>query len=793
MSEEQDKAVSELLARIGREIRNPLSAVITPVEALLSRSDVPKDILDQLDGVRQGGRTLDRMLSSMLDLSIAEQGRNRARLEEVDLPALTGGILALYRENALKSGITIHSSLPSFGPVYVDAKMWQEMVLQLVLNAMKWTFQGSISVGLERAEGQVVLSVADTGAGIAAEHLPSLFKSFYRVPDSEGRSHEGLGVGLSVVKTHAEAMQGAVEVTSEVGVGTTFLVRIPDDLETRIRVFPMLSPNTPNSVEAYLDEATRWLPDNEEDAAPTVSKVTRLRLQKLDVPGAERPRIVVAEGNLAIRNLITQILAPYYEVVATDGGNAAIQAMRGEKGADLIIASDYLTDMPSGALVKSIRGDRDLRGVPILVLTDRDREDWTSAIPDADDYTSKPVAPQEVLSRVRNLLERSRLRAEKDSAILQAQKMEAIGQLTGGISHDFANLLVAIQGSIDVALREVTDERLRKLLGNAEQAARRGRKLTNHLMNFSQKREARFERVNVNELISSMIDLLQRTIGQMVGVSTRLSSSIWATEADPAQIELVVLNLAINARDAMPDGGELTVTTSNVEAAGDRTVDMVRISVTDTGSGMDEEVLERAFEPFFTTKGVGAGSGMGLPQVKQLIEAAGGEVNLTSGVGKGTTVEILLPRNKAIQVDPKGTDSAMDEVVDGALRILLVDDDEDVLEVATVMVDALGHEVTAAANGQQALAALEANKFDLLIADYAMPGMTGLELATRARAVQSGLKVLFATGFADTTALSERKEVVLNKPFDIGDLSVKISRAMADRPKRSADIVQLRR
>ena len=375
-------------------------------------------------------------------------------------------------------------------------------------------------------------------------------------------------------------------------------------------------------------------------------------------------------------------------------------------------------------------------------------------------------------------------RQRAQATLAQAQKLDALGQLTGGIAHDFNNLLAAILGSLELALKRIEEARVRRLLSIALRAAERGGKLTAHMLAFSRKQDLVLRAVDVNEAIGGMTDMLGRTIGPMIRMQNDLAADLWPAIGDPVQIEVALLNLALNARDAMPQGGALTFRTRNVVAARPGTAeaalprgDYVMVSVCDTGHGMPPEVQARVFEPFFTTKGVGKGTGLGLSMVYGFAIQAGGTVTIDSIPDKGTAISLYLPR--AARETSKV--SAAPEAVAGtpSLRILLVDDDADVRETAHEMLDELGHKVTAAENGAAALALLrEAAEFDLLLADYAMPNMTGVQLVEQAVALRPKLRVLLMTGYVEGSARqtwTERGYRTLTKPFNSAELAAALT------------------
>ena len=391
-----------------------------------------------------------------------------------------------------------------------------------------------------------------------------------------------------------------------------------------------------------------------------------------------------------------------------------------------------------------------------------------------------------------------------EAALLQAQKMEAVGQLASGLAHDFNNLLAAILGNLELMEMRLKDERLLKLLQAAVRSARRGAALNEQLLAFSRKQHLAPRPVAINELVSGIDDLLRRTLGGTVEVAVAVAPDLWPALVDPHQLELVLLNLAINARDAMPLGGRLTIETRNITAAElDRSVDLasgdyVLVSVADTGIGMTPEVLARACEPFFTTKEPGKGSGLGLAQVYGVARQSGGSLRLKSAVGQGTTIELYLPRSHE-EVEP--ADDAANRggptVAGNKTRVLVVDDHEDVREVIVAYLETLGYDVVQAASGRTALEFLHgnANALDLLIADYAMPEMSGIELLRAVRAESPTLPVVIVTGYAETGDFDDRRldAVLLKKPFRMNELACTVETALArNAGAGSAKIVPLR-
>jgi signal transduction histidine kinase/CheY-like chemotaxis protein len=397
----------------------------------------------------------------------------------------------------------------------------------------------------------------------------------------------------------------------------------------------------------------------------------------------------------------------------------------------------------------------------------------------------------------RKLLSQIDERERVQTTLQQMQRLEAVGQLTSGVAHDFNNLLTVVLGNLRFLERSLSkgDPKLVQRLSFMRTAAERGAKLTHQLLAFSRRQRLEPKLLDLNEAIESLGDLMRSTMGGSIEIETRLGKGLWPALVDPTQLELVVLNLAINARDAMKVGGTVFVETDNVRLGPPlRPEDppegeYVMIAVKDNGTGMTEDVLVKCFEPFFTTKDVGKGSGLGLSQVLGFAKQSGGGVNIQSCLGEGTTVSVYLPRASGSVASPVQDDRDTPAPADAANNcvILLVDDDDGVRHVSASILRDSGYQVEEASSGSAALDALERMaSVDLLIVDFAMPGMNGAELAQGVRAVMPRLPILFVTGYADTTALSGLGDVqILRKPFQDGDLESRV-RTIIARPR--ADI-----
>jgi PAS domain S-box-containing protein len=381
------------------------------------------------------------------------------------------------------------------------------------------------------------------------------------------------------------------------------------------------------------------------------------------------------------------------------------------------------------------------------------------------------------------------LRAEEQ--LRQAQKMEAVGQLTGGIAHDFNNLLAGIVGSLDLMQTRIAQgrtEHVERYGKAAMSSAQRAAALTHRLLAFSRRQPLDPKPVNANQLIASMEDLLRRTIGPLHALEIVTAGGLWTTLCDPNQLESAILNLAINARDAMPDGGKLTIETANAhldEAYAAAHADVapgqyVAICITDTGTGMPPDVIERVFEPFFTTKPLGQGTGLGLSMVYGFAKQSEGHVKIYSEVGTGTTIRVYLPRHRgAAQEEPSAVASSEAPRAEAGETVLVVEDEPVIRNLIVEVLQDLGYHALEASDGPAGLKVLQSRqRIDLLVTDVGLPGINGRQLADAARDTRPGLKVLFITGYAENATLAngflDPGMEMITKPFAVEALATRI-------------------
>ena len=497
-----------------------------------------------------------------------------------------------------------------------------------------------------------------------------------------------------------------------------------------------------------------------------------VRWLALQSPWSDFPFIVLANGHPvtrsanAVRSLhsLGNVILLEHPLNAETLASAADAAVRAR-------ARQYATRQHLDEISRTRTEMQDLNGQLEARILERTRE-----LASANDRLMKEIA------------ERERAQA----ALTQVQKMEAIGRLTGGIAHDFNNLLHVINMNLELVSMYAKEEKVRPVVDRAKSAARRGAKLTGQLLSFARNQSLLPRLIHVNDLLVGMKDLLEISAGPGVAVEIELCEHPTAVVIDASQLEMAVLNLAVNSRDAMLNGGTLKISTcrrshGEVVESGLPAGDYVVVTVTDSGEGIAPHLLTKVFDPFFSTKPVGSGTGLGLSQVYGFARQSGGQAFLRSEIGVGTTVEMHFPVAPADAAEPREPlDALVHSRANHAHSILVVEDDADVRRVIVECLGLIGYSVSEAPNGTAGLQALAAARPDLLVVDYAMPDMTGAEVICKAREMWRDLPVILATGYADMAAVERLvgKPAILRKPFDITTLGDAVAQALEGQQDR---------
>lgn len=638
-----DQAKTDFFSNVSHELRTPLTLILGPLEDILSDGRLVGNDRAQLDVAYRNALRLLKLVNSLLDFSRLEAGRLRASFRPTDLSALTAELASNFRAATEKAGLALYVNCPRLPEaIYVDRDLWEKIVLNLLSNAFKHTFEGEIIVDLQWQDSQAILSVRDTGVGIAQEQIPHLFERFHRVSNARSRTHEGTGIGLALVRELVKLHGGSIQVQSVPDQGSAFTVTIPtglahlpsDQVETETGLA-----STEIGSQSFIEEALRWLP---EDASHAVTPAADATGQTL------RGTIVLADDNADMLGYIRRLLEPHHAVQVYPDGLSALKAIE-ENLPDLVLTDIMMPQLDGFGLLRQLRENPRTRTLPVIMLSARAGEEANieGLQAGADDYLVKPFSANELLARVQTHLKLARLRRDTDERFRELAKMKAVGKLAGGLAHDFNSLLTVLLGRLEMLDEHVEDIAGKRLLDSAFSVTQRSALLVRQLLAFASLQPLCLEARNLNDLLSAQEESIVAMLGSECRLVWQLDASLQEALLDVHEMENMLRGLVLNACDAMPDGGTLVIGTRNVHLdtppEGLPAADYVMLFVADTGVGMAPEVLSQAFEPFFTTKGVRGGSGLGLSQLYGTVKQLGGTVALRSEPGEGTLVEILLP------------------------------------------------------------------------------------------------------------------------------------------------------
>ena len=564
---EIDRAKTAFFSNVSHEFRTPLTLMLGPLEEAMSRLDgqVRDTEFGLIETAHRNGLRLLRLVNTLLAFSRIEAGRAQAVFAPVDLASITADLASTFRSACERAGLALLIDCPPMPePVQVDQDMWEKIVLNLLSNAFKFTFEGSISVILRATDAGAELKVRDTGTGIPSSELPRLFERFHRVEGTRGRSFEGSGIGLALVQELVRLHGGAIRVASEPGEGSVFTVSVPFGTAhlPPDRVRDSASPAAGGTgAEAYVEEALRWLPDTPREQGPGRGAED---LTGLLATGPAGGRILLVDDNADMRDYVRRLLeSSGYAVETAVDGVAALEAAR-RTPPDLVLSDVMMPRLDGFGLIRALRADPAFTDRPIILLSARAGEEARVEGLDAgaDDYLTKPFSTRELLARVgtnlgaararrenaaalqalnetlevrvrertgelaaanRQLLKQIEEREQVESTLRQMQRLDAIGQLTSGVAHDFNNLLTVILGNADSLARApaiAADERLARRLANMRQAADRGAALTGQLLAFSRRQRLEPRPMDLNETVEAMSDLLRSSLGGSIELAT---------------------------------------------------------------------------------------------------------------------------------------------------------------------------------------------------------------------------------------------------------------------------------
>ncbi len=796
---ELDRAKTDFFSNVSHEFRTPLTLILGLLEEILSRPSggVPQEVMETLTVANHNAQRLLKLVNTLLDFSSIEAGRARIVSEPTDLSSFTADLASNFRSLCQRAGIDLIVDCPPLPrPVEVDPDMWEKIVLNLVSNAFKFTFQGTIEVRMRAADEYAELTVLDTGIGIPDAELPHIFERFHRIEGTRGRTHEGSGIGLALVAELVRLNKGTIRVESKTGKGTSFMVRLPlvageMPADKGVKQSPALAKDR---ARVYVNEAARWLEAADE------SRIDG------DIH-TSRGRVLVADDNVDMRAYIKRLLEAVGYTVFTAANGADALALCKKELPDLVLADVMMPVLDGFGFAGQLRKDERTAMLPVILLSARAGEEARveGLVSGADDYMVKPFVARELTARVDGAIKLAKVRREaavrereiiaaSEERMFQAQKLESLGILAGGIAHDFNNLLMSIRGNTEMALNDLPDHsQVRKYLEKAGEVIQKASELAKQMLAYSGKGRFVVENIDLSDLVKNTAELIRISIGKNVDLSYNLAKDLPQVEADAAQITQVVMNLIINASDAIGDKpGAVQVSTGVTECSREclNTFEIgkelhegtyVSIDVSDNGCGMDEETKSKMFDPFFTTKFTGRG--LGLAAVLGIVKGHKGALKVNSKVGGGTAFRILLP--KSGQYIERVPDKKKFGDWQGSGTVLLVEDEEDVSSVTKMMLERLGFSVLNAKDGREGIELFRhhADEIRAVVMDMTMPNMNGEEAFQEIKNIRRDVKVILTSGYNEeitSRAHSEGIAGFLQKPYGFQDLMGKIREVVGD-------------
>jgi signal transduction histidine kinase len=680
---ELDAAKTAFFSNVSHEFRTPLTLILGPIEEALA-SEACALSEDALRAAHRNALRLLRLVNSLLDFSRIEAGRLQLAFAPTDLSVVTGGLAGSFlslMESAWLQLVIDCAPLPE--PVYVDRDHWEKIVLNLISNAFKFTFEGKIEVRLTWHGSYVELQVCDTGVGIPDTELARIFERFHRVAGSRGRTFEGTGIGLALVKELTELHGGSVSVESKEGSGTRFVVRIPSGFAHLDPARVVAKPH-PSKVETSGDSSAYVLATRELARGLELTPEDEAPMPPVE-GGAEH--LLLVEDNRDMREYLLRLLRPYWRVNAVRNGREALQAIHERR--PTLVLSDVMMPIMSGAeLLAALRADPNTNTIPVVLLSARAGEEAQLAGIDcgADDYVTKPFSARQLVSRVRTLLELVRTRNAANEAtarlaetratlvreleakntrlhqayeelqatqvqLVQSAKMASLGELVAGVAHEINNPLAFVLGHLNTAQKslQVLRDSLPEPLpanGTAQLARADERLLGMHagltriqdlvlkLRTFSRLDEGERKAASVKENVESVLTILAHRLRDRITVVTTYGEPD-VIDCYPSLLNQGIMNLVSNAIDAIDGPGTIEITTGKRNGC-------YVVSVSDTGKGVPKELRERVFEPFFTTKPVGQGTGLGLSITYTIAQRHGGTLVLLPREGGGTCANLQL-------------------------------------------------------------------------------------------------------------------------------------------------------
>jgi signal transduction histidine kinase len=756
---ELDRAKTAFFTNLSHEFRTPLTLILAPLEEAIPR--VGPEVRPLLETTHRNAVRLLRLVNALLDFSRIEAGRTQASYQPVDLAAFTAELASLFRSAIERAGLAFVVDCRAIGrPTWVDPDLWEKIVLNLLSNALKFTFQGEIRVATALEGEQAVLTVSDTGTGVAPDQVPHLFERFHRIEGAEARTHEGSGLGLAMVHELVRMHGGTIEAESRLGEGTRFRITLPlgNGHLPAERFAAAAGGVRQSSAAAYVAEAERWFsPGGGRLSRPAPARSATAE----EPPGA---RLLVVDDNADMREYLTRLLATRWAVEAVADGAAALEALRAQRF-DLVLADVMMPKLDGLGLLRAIRTDPSLMPTPIILLSARAAEDSRidGLAAGADDYLIKPFSSREVLARVEAHL---KLSVRRQAVEANRLKDEFIAMLGHELRNPLAPILTAVE-----AIERFSEAPPLKELAVIERSARQMARLVDDLMDVSRitrgKVTLTLGATTVEAVVRRAVEMVTPLLEQKrQRLELRVPPVALHLHADEGRLGQVVANLLDNAVKFTPEGGHVAV-----EAARDG--ERIRITVSDDGCGVPADLLPHVFELFTQApQGVdrrAGGLGLGLPIARRMVELHGGTIEAES-TGRGSTFTVWLPASPAPHAAKRRTMPAMPQAAHPR-RLLLVDDNEDLLKPLRRLLEAAGHKVVVARDGAEALAVAGGFHPEVAIVDLGLPLMDGYQVAEK---LSSEVALIALTGYGQPSDVERSRRagfcVHLTKPVDFREL-----------------------
>ncbi|HKP80767.1 MAG TPA: ATP-binding protein [Pyrinomonadaceae bacterium] len=773
---ELDRAKTTFFSNVSHEFRTPLTLMLGPVADILAETDsLSASQRDRLEIAHRNGLRLQKLVNTLLDFSRIEAGRIQASYEPTDLSSLTAELASNFRSACDRAGIDLVVACPPLSEsIYVDPDMWEKIVLNLISNAFKFTLSGRIEVRLCESGEQAELSVHDTGLGIPADELPKVFERFHRVEVSRGRTQEGSGIGLALVRELVKLHGGSVNVESIVDEGSVFTVTLPKGKahlpQERINARRTLT-STAFGAAAFVSEALRWLP------AASAHPYSDVELD--GSPKTKRPLIVLADDNADMRDYVSRLLADRYEVISVGDGQAAWDAVE-KKLPDLVLSDVMMPVMDGFEFLHRIRADERTREIPVILLSARAGEESRieALKASADDYLVKPFSARELLATVDTHIKTIEIRRHLIDQLREQDRRK--DEFIATLAHELRNPLAPIRNGLQLIRLSNNDQaRLDHATTIMQRQIDQMVRLVDDLLDVARisrnKLELRKELVDLAVVVRSAVDTSRPVIEASHNeLFLELPSQTVLLDADPVRLAQVVSNLLNNAARYSRPGGRISLTATTQ-------LGELMLRVSDTGIGIEPEKLSQIFDMFVQLDSSEphpqGGLGVGLTLVRRLIEMHGGTVEAHSdGAGKGSEFIVRLPVLAKAEQTSEVEGGITPAVSDIRRRILVVDDNIDSAESMAMMLELSGHDVAMAHDGAEAIERAKEFLPDVAFLDLGMPKLNGYEAARSIREQPWGRQILLValTGWGQEDDKRRTREAGFDahivKPIDFAAL-----------------------